>query len=393
MLLNCLVFENEAFNYHCLAMHVLILGLGISGKAALEFCQKRGDVVSVYDDKLAPDPVDLEKIELVVKSPGISLDHPLVEEIQNAHIPIIGEIDLALSELKNKTVYGITGSNGKTTTTLLATHLLKTAGKKAIAVGNIGTPLLSAIQEDADCFVVEFSSFQLETIRAQPVLDGAVLLNLTPNHLDRHPSFEAYAAAKLRIKELLKEGAPFYSGPFDMVPIEGYYRHDLENIAAASALTGIDPTEGLKTFVKPPHRLEFVRNFKNIAFVNDSKATSVDAVLKAVEALPKSVVLIVGGVDKGGEYSIWLPLFREKVRKVFTIGEAAERIEKTLAPRIPVERAGSLEVAVKKAAQFAQSSETVLLSPGCSSYDQFKNYEERGKRFKEIVSTLEEILS
>jgi len=391
-------------------MHILIIGLGISGKATRDFCQKRGDRISVYDDKHAADPVPLDDVELAVKSPGIPFSHPLVQAVQKKGIPVIGEIDLALQQLKNKTLYAITGSNGKTTTTLLAAHLLKTAGKKAVAVGNVGTPLISQIDGDADFYIVELSSFQLESIVQKPIFDAGVLLNLTPNHLDRHKTFEAYVEAKLRLRGCLKKGAPFYVSPavaeqfhfsetiFDIETISslGYrdgriYPHDLVNIAAAYALTGVDKTvlkEGLATFTKPPHRIEFVRQYKEITFINDSKATSVDAVTKAVEAIPTQVVLLAGGVDKGGAYKTWLPSFRQKVRKVLVFGEAAERIQSELYPQIEVERVASLEEGVKEATRFARSGETVLLSPGCSSYDQFKNYEHRGECFKEMVYEL-----
>ncbi|MCH9627421.1 MAG: UDP-N-acetylmuramoylalanine--D-glutamate ligase [Chlamydiales bacterium] len=396
-------------------MHTLILGLGISGKAALEFCQKRGDHVSVYDDVSAPHPVKLDQIERVIKSPGIALSHPIAEAAQKAGIPVMGEIDLALAEIKGKTLYGVTGSNGKTTTTLLTAHLLNLSGKKTLAVGNVGTSLLSQVDSDYACLVVELSSFQLESIVERPVFDGAVLLNLTPNHLDRHKTFAAYAQAKLRLQSCLKKGAPFYISEqvARAFPVEGHvfdietfsqlsyrdrrlYAHDLQNCAAAAALAGVERKvveEGLKTFVKPPHRIEFVREWRGVSFINDSKATSVDAVKKAVEALPAQVVLIAGGIDKGGLFQEWTPLFREKVRMVYALGEAASRIESELSPSIQVVRVSSLDEGVKKAAHYAQKGDTVLLSPGCSSFDQFKNYEHRGERFKELVGALEEIPS
>lgn len=389
---------------------VLIIGFGVSGKAVYDFYQKRGAEIVIYDDKISTS-WNLSGVDLVVKSPGISLSHPLVVEVKKRGLPLVSEIDLALKELKNKTLYGITGSNGKTTTTLLTTHLLKLAGKKAVAVGNIGIPLISQVDVDADYFVVELSSFQLESILPQRVFDGAVLLNLSPNHLDRHPSFEDYREAKLRLRTCLKSEAPFYvskelsksipGAVFAVVTLlelgvseSDFYLHDLENAAAAFALTGVDAMtlkNGLKSFQKPAHRIEFVRKVQGIEFVNDSKATSVDAVLKAVEAMRSKVVLIAGGVDKGGDYKTWIPSFRDKVRKVFVLGESADRIQKALIPSIEVEKVADLEEGVKKATLFAKNGETVLLSPGCSSYDQFKNYEHRGERFKEMVCALEEI--
>lgn len=388
-------------------MHILIIGLGLSGRAVEAYCKKRGDRISLFDDKLAPHHIDLETIELVVKSPGIPFNHPLVAAAESKGIPVIGEIDLALSELKGKTLLAITGSNGKTTTTLFTTHLLNLSGKKAIAVGNIGKPLISEIANDADTFVIELSSFQLEGIKQKPLFDGAAFLNLTPNHLDRHQTFEAYKAAKLRLCDCLKPEAPFYISQdvasrfsirgkiFDIETISSLsyrlYRHDVENFAAAFALSGVSLEilkEGIETFQKPPHRIEFVREYKGVAFINDSKATSVDAVTKAVEAIPTPIVLIAGGVDKGGSFANWLPLFQGKVRMVVALGEAAGRIEKELNPYIAVERVSTLEEGVKVAAAYAQMGETVLLSPGCSSYDQFRSYEHRGDRFKVLVKEI-----
>lgn len=396
-------------------MNTLILGLGVSGKAALEFCQKRGDRVSVYDDINAPHPVNLDQIDRVVKSPGIPLTHPVAKAAHERGIPLVGEVDLALAEIKGKTLYAVTGSNGKTTTTLLTAHLLNLVGKKTLAVGNVGTPLLSQIDSDFECLVVELSSFQLETIVPLPVFDGAVLLNITPNHLDRHKTFEAYAQAKFRLQACLKERAPFYISQqvADSFPVQGcifdietfsqlsyrdrrLYPHDLQNCAAAAALAGVGREvveEGLATFVKPPHRIEFVREWRGVSFVNDSKATSVDAVKKAVEALSAQVILIAGGVDKGGLFREWVPLFLKKVRMVYALGEAAGRIESELSPTIKVDKVSSLEEGVEKAARYAQQGDTVLLSPGCSSFDQFKNYEHRGDKFKELVGALEEIPS
>ncbi len=389
-------------------MHILIIGLGVSGRAVRVFCEKRGDKISLYDDALASDQICLDGIEIAVKSPGIPFSHPFVETVKRKGIPIISEIDLALKHLKGKTVFAITGSNGKTTTTLFAAHLLNTAGKKAVAAGNVGIPLISQVDADAEYFVVELSSFQLESIELGPLFDGGVLLNLTPNHLDRHETFDAYVHAKLRLRSCLKPGAPFYVSPdvakqfslFDVETISPlsyrdnrFYPHDLENVAAAYAFTGVNESvlkKALATFEKPPHRIEFVRRFNEITFINDSKATSVDAVVKAVEAIPTPLVLIAGGVDKGGAYETWLPIFHGKVKKILVLGEAAERMERALSCEIEVERVVDLEEGVRKAVLFAKKGETVLLSPGCSSYDHFKNYEHRGNRFKEMVCALKE---
>ncbi len=383
-------------------MKIAVLGLGISGKAAYKYLLKRVDEVVGLEgsDILYPDGV-----ELVVKSPGIPITHPWVQTAYAHQIPVIGEVDLGFAELqkRGKTVFGITGSNGKTTTTLLTIHLLNGSGKKAIAVGNVGLPLISQVDSDVDVFVVELSSFQLETVVERPVLDAAVILNITPNHLDRHSSFEAYKQAKMRIACCLKKEAPLYQKEdylrfkeeveriLSLVYRETrlkFYSHDEENLAAAYALMQV-PDEsivhGMATFKRPAHRLEFVREIKGVTFINDSKATSVDAVLKATEAIDSPIVLLAGGVDKGGIFSDWIPLFREKVVRVFAYGEAAKRIEKELNAYIPVNRVGSLEVGVVEAAKLAIAGETVLLSPGCSSFDQFNDYQQRGEKFKKLV--------
>lgn len=406
-------------------MKTVLLGLGISGRACIDYLRGRGDTilgvdsalphiegVPVISDREIP---QLEGIDLVVKSPGIPYTHPWAQEAQLLGIPIVGEIDLALAELskRGKTVLGITGSNGKTTTTLLAAHLLRLSGKKAIATGNVGVPLIAQIEADYDTFVVELSSFQLEQIVQNPLLEGALILNITPNHLDRHPTFEAYREAKLRIATCLKERARLYvteqviqtCGSFlprqSMKKVEtifslGYrdrcyhlFPHDLENASAALALTGVSLEtleEGIATFVRPPHRLEFVRDVAGICYINDSKATSVDAVIKAVQALKGPIILIAGGVDKGGEFRDWIPHFRGKVLRILALGEAAERIKRELEVEMRVDKVSSLEEGVRLAG--ASTGDTVLLSPGCSSYDMFKDYQHRGEIFRKIVEQI-----
>ncbi len=404
-------------------MKVLVLGLGISGKAAASWLLQRGDrVIGVDRNPIPMDGIevfdenaliDLKEINLIVKSPGISKNHPIIEAALAHTIPVLGEIDLALAELqkKNKTVLAITGSNGKTTTTLMAAHLLNKSGKKAIAAGNIGTPLISQIEQDAEVFVVELSSFQLDSMVQIPVFDGAVILNITPNHLDHHPSFEDYCRAKLRISGCLKKNAPllvsrqasiFCNEPHTIFDQEkekvesilslsyrdSLYPHDLENAAAAFVLTrvSVDVLKmGMATFVRPPHRLEFVRSIFGITYINDSKATSVDAVIKAVTAIKGPIILIAGGVDKGGAFHDWLPHFKGKVVRVFALGAASSRIAAELEEEIVVEPIASMEAAVIGASKMAKAGDTVLLSPGCSSYDQFRDYQHRGEVFRTLV--------
>ncbi len=408
-------------------MKVVVLGLGVSGRCAATYLQERGDEVlgvdraqtalegvRVVSDAEQP---QLENVGLLVKSPGIDCSHPWVATALNRGIPMVGEIDLALAELaqRGKKILAVTGSNGKTTATLLAVHLLNTGGTRALAAGNVGVPLLSQIDGAYEVFVVELSSFQLERIAIHPVFDGAVVLNITPNHLDRHPSFEDYVQAKLKIALCLKEHAPLYvtqqvlqvCGLQIVAPMikkvetiwplgyrDNCYRlfpHDVENALAAFALTGVSLAvlqKGVETFVHPPHRLEFVREIAGVKYINDSKATSVDAVIKALQALDAPVILIAGGVDKGGAFSDWLPSCRGKVKSVLALGDAAQRIERELRREMTVQRISSLQEGVRIAAGQAHAGDTVLLSPGCSSYDQFRDYQHRGETFTHIVREL-----
>ncbi|NGX60564.1 MAG: UDP-N-acetylmuramoylalanine--D-glutamate ligase [Chlamydiae bacterium] len=406
-------------------MRYCVLGLGVSGKAVIEFLEKSSSPFIVVDQKepesgtfpffLESAPPQLEGVTCLVKSPGIPLPHPWVVEAKERGIQIVGEIDLALEVLakKNKTVLGITGSNGKTTTTLLTTHLLQQRGIEAVTVGNIGTPLLSQVENRAEVFVVELSSFQLSTLVPRPSFDRAVILNITPNHLDWHASFEEYSQAKFRLFSALKKGGKGFIPPslatcgsgwettaswkqmletiFSLEYRVGgnvFLKHDLENLAAACCL--LEPSreevkEGMRTFRKPPHRLEFVRKVRGVSFFNDSKATSVDAVEKALEALEGPLLLLAGGVDKGGDYRKWIPLLRENVKRVFAMGGAANRMVEELSTDVDIEKVVGLEEGLERAISLAQTGDTVLLSPGCSSFDQFRNFEERGEVFKKWV--------
>lgn len=401
-------------------MRAVVLGMGLSGRAVFSYLQERGyEVAGVdrggcwLDEKGA---VDLAEIDLVVKSPGVAPDHRWVSAAKEKGIRVVGEIDLALAELKKqgKRLLAVTGSNGKTTTTALTAHLLNEAGVQALAAGNIGVPLLGQISSGHEVYVVELSSFQLESMELGPIFDAAVILNITPNHLDRHKSFDEYVQAKWRLARCLKEGAPLYVGKgvacacaakthlLDEKRVEtilslGYrgsiYPHDLENAAAAFALAQIPDAlfvRGMASFKKPPHRLEFVRMVKGVRYINDSKATSVDAVIKAVEAVPGPLLVIAGGVDKGGDYGDWLPLFKTKVNKVFALGQAAVRIKESLQDQLPVELTSGLQEAVSLAAAWARDGDTVLLAPGCSSFDQFQDYQARGEAFRRFVNAFVE---
>jgi len=373
-------------------MRVIILGYGVSGQAAERHFLSLGmQPIILQNDQ----PFDFQDDDLVIKSPGIRPDHPWVRAAKN----FVEEAELGLQRLKGK-VLGITGSNGKTTTTLLVAHV--TGG---IACGNVGKALLDV--PEAEIYVVELSSFQLMGIKGGSYFDAACILNITTNHLDWHRSWEEYVGAKLHLADCMKKNAPLFVSDkkygfeiFDerLESIFGVsYRderfhvmpHDRQNIAAAFALcqsVGVTKEqflERLATFKKPPHRMEFVATQKGIDFINDSKATSIDAVKKALASVRKPVHLIAGGVDKGGSFRELLAI--GSLRSVFALGQAAERIENELKDALTVTKISSLEEGVTQARLRAQAGECVLLSPGCSSYDQFRNFEERGEKFKEFV--------
>ncbi|MFZ0565827.1 MAG: UDP-N-acetylmuramoyl-L-alanine--D-glutamate ligase [Chlamydiales bacterium] len=419
---------------------VAILGLGISGRAVANYLLKQGIEFIGVDrspekredfDVISQDaPIDLEGVELVVKSPGVALSHPWVSAASQKNIPIMGEIDLALKELqgKGKTIVAITGTNGKTTTTLFLTHLLNKTGRRASAVGNIGTPLISQIEDNSDFFVIELSSYQLETIVFRPVFDAALILNITPNHLERHRTLEAYAQTKLQLQYCIKKNCPFfvqqmvlnqYGNFFEsqnrLIVFDNYKKkvetilslvymdkrsefhfHDLENFSAAYALLQyfnlpeVVMREGLETFKKPPHRIEFVRKLNGVTYIDDSKATNLEAVKKAVGSISGEIVLIAGGIAQGGSFREWIPLFTGKVVCVLATGQAAKAIYHEIGGTIKVQVLGSLRDCVQKAYRLAKADQTVLLSPGCSSFDQFKDYQHRGEEFKKWVLAIEE---
>lgn len=419
---------------------MLILGMGISGEAARDFLLRRGATVTEYDDRFSnPNTVELTSYDGVIVSPGVPPTHPIYRSAENDGIPIIGEAELALRSSSHP-VIGITGTNGKTTVTLLVEHLFNTNGIKAKAVGNIGNPLACEIDKHKNdssiLFVAELSSYQLETMTSRS-LSSAAILNITPDHLDRYPSMEAYAAAKIQIGTCLQDGGvlvvservldtyrerltPFtlfsygfhpdstcfsdgdkiyFKKQVELIlpdPYREKFDHDMENCLAAyliCRLHGVAPEqfkEAITTFKKPPHRLEFVKYIDHVAYYNDSKGTNVDAVVRAVEAMLGTTILIAGGVHKGASYSPWKDCFSGKVRHICAIGEAKKTIFEELSAVIPVETFATLEEAVIAAKKLAKPGENVLFSPGCSSFDMFKNYSHRGDVFKEIVHLLSE---
>jgi UDP-N-acetylmuramoylalanine--D-glutamate ligase len=353
---------------------------------------------------------------------------------------VIGEIELAAQFLPGPIV-AITGSNGKTTTTTLTAEILTAGGLSTLVGGNIGTPAISLADraKHDTVIVLEVSSFQLETIQTfRPKI--AVVLNVTPDHLDRHRTLEVYVDAKARIFENqrsddfavlneddptcvtmaaraqaqifwfsrqkeVKQGAWVRDGNIlfrdsagqreimqvSEIPLKG--AHNLENVLAAvcaSALMGCAPEkirQAVRNFKAVEHRLEYVATIRGVDYYNDSKATNVDATIKALESFPANIHLILGGKDKGSDYSVLNDLLRQRVKRVYTIGAAAAKIESQI-QGVEVVHAETLENALRKANAVAQPGDVVLLAPACASFDQFKSYEHRGKVFKEIVRGL-----
>lgn len=422
---------------------IVIIGFGISGKSSAAFLLKQGCRVIAVDKKaeelkrdpqtasflsqdfqLLSDEIDLslQGVAQLILSPGVPQQHRLVQKAIREGIEVIGEIEFAFRHIKNRCI-GITGSNGKTTTVLLIAHILNASGKKARAVGNVGVSLSSYLMhpDPDEILVVELSSYQLETLQT-PCLEAAGILNITPNHLDRYSSFSDYAEAKCRIQGCLKEkgvlfiseqvragyggllnkgnweifdrGSGFSWETIASIPSERYIQMGIperENIRAAFAfcshlgVSEFDFRRGLETFRKPAHRIEWVADLSGVSYYNDSKSSNIDSVMHAMALFKGPIVLIVGGVDKGASYFPWVEAFKGKVKKIVAYGQASLKIEKELADHFPFIRVHTLEEAVKKAGAEAQENDTVLLSPGCSSFDQFRNYEHRGEEFKRLV--------
>lgn len=438
---------------------VLVVGLARTGLVTALFSAGYGATVTATDERPeAALPETAEKLraagvklelgghgeasfleqDLIVVSPGVSANLPALAAARKKNIPVWSEIELAWRFLRGKLV-AITGSNGKTTTTALVAHILKTSNIPTLVGGNIGTPLLALVESstDAAATVAEVSSFQLETIENfRPEI--GVLLNLTPDHLDRHGTFEEYARAKMRMFEnqlerdiavlnaddpeitkrmpakphifwfsrqkrvangaflreneiiFRNEGSETVLARREQIPLRG--EHNVENVLAACAaayLAGATPAaiaSGVQSFRGVEHRLEFVAELAGVEFYNDSKATNVDAAVKAVQAFPGPLLVILGGKDKGSPYTPLRELLKERARVVLVIGEAAEKIAGDLQGAVEIGRAGTLERAVEMATERAQPGDTVLLAPACSSFDQFENYEQRGRVFKELVA-------
>lgn len=388
----------------------IVLGLGVSGKSAAHFLKEKGYEVFTHD-KDPSKAIDFPFLsdpgtdfDLAILSPGIPQANPIVEKLNNAGVEVIGEIELACRYIKQPMI-GITGSNGKTTTTLLVTHVLNHLGIEAVAMGNVGIPLTSLKNERA-VIVCELSSYQLETLKAK-CLNQAAILNITPNHLDRYKVMERYAQAKFLIQNNLKDEGSLLVHENILKDFGNYItskirvfcsreNHNLENQDAAFKLCepfGIkreDFDKAALSFQKPPHRIQYVTDIKGVKFFDDSKGTSVHATLRAVESMQGPVILIAGGVDKGYPYTDWIIPFEKKVKKIIAIGEAAPKIEKDLKGRIDVMLAKTLEDATLISFQEALNGDNVLLSPGCASTDMFKDYSERGLSFQKAVRGIKE---
>jgi UDP-N-acetylmuramoylalanine--D-glutamate ligase len=441
---------------------VLVVGLARTGIATSLFCAERGAVVTATDSRTASELGDsvaklrkagvqlelgghsdaiLQGQQLVVPSPGVPADAPLLVKARDLKIPVWSEIELAYRFLNGKLI-GITGSNGKTTTTTLVDHILRHSGFSTNLAGNIGTPLIAQVSETTDrtITVAELSSFQLELIETfRP--DISILLNLTPDHLDRHKTFAAYAAAKTRIfenqtaedfavlnaddaegakdvptrpqvywfsrKTTVAQGTFLRNGKiifrqsgneetildFAEIPLPG--AHNLENVLAGTVATrlagaqAIPIAKAIRSFAGVEHRIEFVVEIQGVRYYNDSKATNVDATLKALEAFPGRIIVILGGKDKDSDYTQLRSTLREKAILALLIGSAADKIERQIDDSVAIKRAGTIEHAVEFAAQAAHAGDIVLLAPACASFDQFQNYEHRGRVFKDLVRQLQ----
>jgi UDP-N-acetylmuramoylalanine--D-glutamate ligase len=441
---------------------VLVVGLARTGVATARFCAARGAVVTAtesrHESEIGEDVAKLRNVgvsmelgghqektflqqDLIIPSPGVPADFPPLLAARADGVTIWSEIDLAYRFLQGSLI-GITGSNGKTTTTALVEHILKVASFPTMLAGNIGTPLISCVENTKrnTVTVVELSSFQLELIETfRPNI--SLFLNLTPDHLDRHRSMKIYGAAKARVfenqteedaailnaddpavtpyaparpraywfsrKQRVAEGAYLHGDDIifrhegaeetiltrDEIPLVG--AHNLENVLAAVVATRLAGAtapaiaKGIRSFAGVEHRLEFVAEVNGVRYYNDSKATNVDATRKALDAFPGNILIILGGKDKGSDYTALQDPLREKAILALLIGTAADKIEKQIAGSVALERAGTLDRAVEAASHAARPGDVVLLAPACASFDQFENYEHRGRVFKDLVRQLQ----
>ncbi len=386
-------------------MKAVVYGLARSGRAAAARLEEGGDEVTRVDRSLGneDDLTVLEGADVLVKSPGVPGQQPLVEAARARGIPVWSELELGWRLLAPTGTHfvAVTGTNGKSTTAELLGTIFRAAGRDAVVAGNIGTPLTAIAS--ADWVACEVSSFQLEDVH-EFACDVAVLLNLEPDHIDRHGSFEAYRDAKLRIFDRAAvavvprgfgiDGIEFSAE--DELPAEPLIRgaHNRENAAAATAAaraTGVGDAaiaEALRTFPGIRHRLEPIGEVGGVRYVNDSKATNVAAALRGLAAYADEPVhLILGGSLKGESFEPLADAVGPNVLSVHLIGEAAGEIARVLGER-RFDRDGALANAVSHAAELADPGDVVLLSPACASYDQYDNFEQRGDEFRALVAAL-----
>ena len=427
-------------------LNIAVLGAGRSGRAAARLAMKHGGRVCVFDTSPAitgwPEDIPLHagatqedghafRADLVVISPGIETDCPFVKSFGREGVETIGEMELASRFYRGK-IIAITGTNGKTTTTSLVEKILLRAGKKAVACGNYGVPMAEVLLRDAvpNVLALEVSSFQLETIRDfHP--DVAVWLNFAPDHMDRYTAVEDYYKAKLHIFDNQTENdlavvrfgehlpalkAPVRTFSSESPEADLYYweplvmegdspllnlagtslsqRHNAENVMAAVlacrhlGIPAETAAEVLEEFTPPSHRCEAVRSLDGVLWLNDSKATNLHALEAALKSQNAPVVLIAGGKDKGLDYLPLRPMLKEKVRACVVFGQIADQLYDSFSPAAPTEKAADVADCVEKARLLARPGDTVLFSPGTSSFDMFTGYAQRGQAFRDAVNAL-----
>ncbi len=439
-------------------IHTIIVGAGVTGFSVARYLATRGQSFAVVDSRNNPPslrqigdidpaiPVYLGKFDQnlftqcnrLIVSPGVSLAEPAIEEALRKGVEIIGDVELFAREVVDIPVAAITGSNGKSTVTMLLASMARAAKLKVLAGGNLGEPVLDLIDPStADLYVLELSSFQLETLSSlRPIV--SVVLNVSVDHMDRYRDIEEYAAIKARIYHgakvkvvnrndatvmQMQPGTPqisfgldepdeaqfglrFKNGeawlargkklllPEAMLKITG--RHNTANALAALAMGdalgfAIEPMlAALQKFTGLPHRSQWLGNYEGMNWYNDSKGTNVGATLAALQGIPGKVVLIAGGVAKGADFNLLREAVHKKARAVVLMGSDAIKIQRSIAGSAPLVRAPNMRIAVKRAAEFARTGDSVLLSPACASFDMYSNYQERGEDF---MSAVEEIIA
>jgi UDP-N-acetylmuramoylalanine--D-glutamate ligase len=416
--------------------NVVVVGLGKSGLAAARLLVKCGARVTLTDQKtraqakdlihqipsrvrgkMGSKSIPLKNADLVVVSPGVPWSHPSLVVARKSGIPVWPELELGWRFVRPKTTIAITGTNGKTTVTALVGHILKSARRQVVVGGNIGTPL-SALTDKITpktILVLEVSSYQMEAHQTFHPNIG-IFMNLTPDHLARHRTMQGYATAKQRLLKWMDKSdtvifnsndrwcrwivktsrakkVPFPSTPLKLLASAISLRggHNLENAMAASAacraagISQADIRKGLKSFKGVPHRIEVIGRKKGVLYVNDSKATNVDSTVVALKSFTEPLILLLGGEHKGTPYTPLRPFIKKRVRYLIAYGESQSIVEKDLKGSAPLLRVRDLKDAVRLASRLAKKGDAVLLSPACASFDQYKNFEERGEHFASLV--------